>query len=106
MPHNDAADNIQFVGIEALVASVRQGFKPEFPGPVLTLHVNVARLGAVGAREKEPMRPSDTRNSRHLRPPLGVVLQAISCPDPPGAFVRASCPLTAVGKVRCSRAFE
>jgi hypothetical protein len=78
MPQNDIADNIQFVGLEALIVSERQRFKPEFAGPVFTLHVNVGRLEAVEARQKEPMRPSDTFDSRHLRPPLGAVVQAIS----------------------------
>jgi hypothetical protein len=78
---DESADYVQLMGFEALVASERQRLKPELAGLVLALHVNVRRLSAVEAREKEPVRSGDTLDSWHSRRSLPAETQAIAYPD-------------------------
>jgi hypothetical protein len=42
-----------------------KGFKPEFAGHILALHMNVRWLIAIKAREEEPIRPGDIADSWH-----------------------------------------
>jgi hypothetical protein len=56
MTPDESVDHVQVLGLETVVASEHQPLKPEFAGLVLALHVNVRRLAAIEAREKEPIR--------------------------------------------------
>jgi len=70
MGPDEAANQAQLSGAEAMAAGKLKWFEPELAGLVLPFHMNVRRLGAVEAREEEPIRPRNTSDSRHSKPAL------------------------------------
>lgn len=82
MPLDDSPNHIQLSGSKAVITNKPKGLKPKFAGSVLAFHVNVRWLIAVKAREKEPIRPGDPPDSRHLEvsPPrttLQIILHGV-----------------------------
>jgi len=70
MGPDEAANQVQLSGAEAMVAGKLKRLEPELAGLVLPFHMNVRRLVAVEAREEEPIRPRNTSDSRHSKPAL------------------------------------
>ena len=62
---DDASDDVQVSGAEAMTASQSERFKPEFARLVLALHMNVWRLVAIEAGEEEPIGTGDAFDSWH-----------------------------------------
>jgi hypothetical protein len=70
MGPDEAANQVQLSGAEAVAAGKLKRFEPKLAGLVLPFHMNVRRLAAVEAREEEPIRPGNTSDSRHSKPAL------------------------------------
>src|SRR5271157_392137 len=70
MAPDKAPDQVQFPSAEAMAAGKLKRLEPELAGLVLAFHMDVRQLAAVEACEKEPVRPGNTSDSRHLEPAL------------------------------------
>jgi hypothetical protein len=75
MGPDEAANQAQLSGAEAMAAGKFKRFEPELAGLVLPFHMNVRRLAAVEAREEEPIRSRNTSDSRHSKPALPPATQ-------------------------------
>jgi hypothetical protein len=60
----------QLVSRKTVVPREYQRFEPELAGVPFLLDVNVRRLGAVEAREEEPIGTGNASDAGHSRPPI------------------------------------
>jgi hypothetical protein len=95
-----SANHIQLPGAEAMITSKSQRLKPEFAGPALMFHMNVQWFIAVEAREKEPIRPRNTPDSRHSEAsPPRTALQTIAHDERQGSLQPSQTGLPNVTKL-------
>jgi hypothetical protein len=66
MGFNNPPNYIQLPRGEAMVASQSERIQPKLAGAALALHMEMRWFVAVEAHEKEPVRPRDVLDPRHL----------------------------------------
>src|SRR5437764_1206554 len=65
MGPDEPPNQVQLSGAETMIAGKRWRLDPELAGSVLPFDMNMGRLAAVEAREEQPIRPTNTSDSRH-----------------------------------------
>jgi hypothetical protein len=63
---NEAPEQVQLTGVEAVAARETKRLEPELARTALTLHVDVRRFTAVEAREEEPVWTGNSSDPWHL----------------------------------------